>query len=111
MNAWHVQNDTWYAELRAKGPVRQLLRPPAVRVHSCKRIFRDELLKNKSDKSVQWTVQWVDGIDGLRMLAREVELSIQFYVPACRWDTASQTSSLRDMRDSRKGDWRTLCWL
>ena len=43
---------------------------------------RDELLKNKSDKSVQWTVQWVDGIDGMHMLAREVELSIQFYVPA-----------------------------
>ena len=33
----------------------------------------------------------------MHMLAREVELSIQFYVPACRWDTAAQTSGLRGM--------------
>ena len=94
-----------------KGPVRRSSVRQRSEHISCERMFRDELLKNKSDKSVQWTVQWVDGIDGMHMLAREVGLSVQFYVPACRWDTASQTSSLRDMRDSRKGDWRTLCWL
>ena len=49
--------------------------------------------KNKLDKSVQWTVQWVDGIDGLRMLAREVELSIQFYVPAWLFHDPSPASN------------------
>ena len=38
------------------------------------------------------TVQCVGSVDGMRMLAREVKLSIQFYVPA--WLIPLSVSSL-----------------